>query len=38
MDSWRRLNRKWLRSKKKEKTKEKVEVQVDNSRGIGHAL
>ena len=33
VDSWRSSNRKWLRPKKKEKIKEKVEVQVDNSRG-----
>ena len=34
MDTWRRSNRKWLRPKKKDKTKEKVEtVKVDNSGG-----
>ena len=34
MDTWRKSNRKWLRPRKKDKTKEKVEtVKVDNSGG-----
>ena len=33
VDSWRSLNRKWLRPNKKKTEKEKVEVQVDTSRG-----
>ena len=34
MSTWKKSNRKWLRPKKKDKTKEKVEtVKVDNSGG-----